>query len=93
MRETHDARQLRNFKFPREGMSGSLMLMSLIFCGMFISLTAETALAGAPARPASFCETGKKYANKTANLRPTDTPFYRSHHIPFPAYFGLRFSE
>ena len=47
--------QLRNFKLPNEGMSGNLILMSLIFCGMFISFTAETALAGAPASPASFC--------------------------------------
>lgn len=33
-----------------DGKSGSLM--SLIFCGMFISLTADTARAGAAAIPA-----------------------------------------
>ena len=33
-----------------EGKSGNLM--SLIFCGMFISFTADTALAGAAAMPA-----------------------------------------
>lgn len=40
----------QNFRFPIDGKSGSLM--SLIFCGMFISLTADTARAGAAAIPA-----------------------------------------
>jgi len=35
---------------PMDGKSGSLM--SLILCGMFISLTAETARAGAADMPA-----------------------------------------
>ena len=43
-----------NLRVPMEGRSGSLM--SLILCGMFISFTADTALAGADESPA--CEVG-----------------------------------
>ena len=39
-----------NLMLPIEGSSGSRM--SLMRCGMFISLTADTALAGADDRPA-----------------------------------------
>ena len=40
----------QNFRFPTEGRSGNFM--SLIFCGRFISLTAEMARAGAADIPA-----------------------------------------
>ena len=38
--------------FPTEGRSGSFMLMSLMRCGMFISLMAAAARAGAAESPA-----------------------------------------
>lgn len=45
-----DMRQPQNLRFPIDGRSGSFI--SLILCGRFISLTAETARAGAADKPA-----------------------------------------
>ena len=54
----------QNLRFPMLGKSGSLM--SLIFCGMFISLTADTARAGAADIPA--WERERRIRIKTADV-------------------------
>ena len=70
-----------------EGSSGSLMLISLIFCGRFMSLTTDTALAGAPANPAC----NKEHKTVINRLYTPDTEYRPSLvHLPRPARQNIK---